>query len=342
MVSAVRRSKDNGRDGSKLKAPDQTDHPSIEVRPEPDNIPGKSLPGERPESKVSDQAVQPPMEDRLHPDNFSWAILPANRQVPNEPRQDELWEYNPEGKSAEELAEEYRNLIGPHPLEEDSDSDAMNATATGPETDNGRATIKSEMTTWTGIMKQASETTTESKRAAQSREKSVPKKQSFEQMSEVQRRIKSIEQAQRRPAPVEAIKFGPVTEAEAFKIAKKKLDILHREGEQRFGESKPLPKVSDPNSHLSRSSGENKPMSKTQTLSLSSSRSSGSFGERKPASPEAQAINVQTSGTRRSSQDIEAETTKSRNVPRRKAVADTTHNKAGLGLTGLEWSHSRS
>jgi len=32
-----------------------------------------------------------------------------------------LKEHNPSRKSAEDLAAEYRNLIGPHPLEQDSD-----------------------------------------------------------------------------------------------------------------------------------------------------------------------------------------------------------------------------
>jgi hypothetical protein len=330
MVGAVRRSKENSRDRSKSKVSDQADHPPVEERPESDNFSGKTLLGDRPVSKVSDQAVQPPVEERPDSDNFSRSTLLANTHV-SEPRQGERWEHNPEGKLAEELAEEYRDLIGRHPLEENSDSEA---TVTEPETHNNRATAKSDMTTWTGIMRQASETTTESTKMAQSREKSAPKKHSPEQMSEVQRRIRNIEQAQRGPAPVEAIKEGPVLEAEVFKIAKKRLDMLHREGEQTFGKPKPvLPKAPTLNTQSSRSPEESKTtFPKAQTFTVPSSRSSGLSGERKPALSKERIINVQSSGTRRSDKDIEAETSKSRNLPRSKTFSDTNNTKDGLGL----------
>jgi hypothetical protein len=63
------------------------------------------------------------MEERPESDNFSGTTSQVNRPVSKELRQGERWEHNPEGKSAEALAGEYRDFIGPHPLEENSDSE---------------------------------------------------------------------------------------------------------------------------------------------------------------------------------------------------------------------------
>jgi len=358
VVGAVRKSSnEHGKGRPKSKASDVSDHSPVEERIGSGSFSKTTLPEARPGSKVSDQAIQPTVEERPDSDNFARTYLPSNRILSNELPEGESWEHNPEGKSTEALANEYIDLIGPHPLEGDSDSESEtpNATVTEPATKNDRAT---RMTTWSGIMREASEpSNVESTEVARPQEKFTSKKRSPKQMSEVQKRIRNIEQAHRGLAPVEEdTTVAPDVEDEVFEVAKERLEKLHREGGQKHEENKRLRTVPIVNTQLSRTPGESSAMSESPTLStlssrsrgeskpmstahasfVPSSRSSGSSAERRPSLPKERTVNVQSSGTRRSDQDIEAESsTRSKNFPQNKTLSPTRKAKDGLGLGGI-------
>lgn len=201
---------------------------------------------------------------------------------------------------------------------------------------------------------------------AQPQQKLVHKR-SRPQMTEVQRKALLFDQGL---PPVEEAKEAADLKSQAFDAALKGLEGIRRVREDVYGRTRPEVPKSPPGNQSSASPGENKPTHlirqefptpsrrerkashprartndspssgssapvspMTQHSFATSSRSSGSPREGGAPFPKDRSGNMQSSGTRRSDQDIEMETTRPRGL-RKKTLANK-ESKEGLGLSGM-------